>query len=60
MTRPTQKEEKEKEMIHVRLSTDLVRLIDHMAVDARKYRNEMVEQLLREAVEGNGGARQYA
>jgi predicted transcriptional regulator len=53
-------EKEEKEMVHVRLSADLVRLIDHMAVDARKYRNEMMEQLLRQAVEGSDSARQYA
>ena len=46
-----------REIVHVRLSSRLVSLIDHMAVDRRQYRNQMVEPLLREILElESGGA----
>ena len=36
-----------REMVHVRLNRELVREIDHLAVDWRMYRHEVMELLLR-------------
>jgi hypothetical protein len=37
-------------LVQVRLPRDLVRLIDHLAVDHECYRVQMVERLLQEAI----------
>lgn len=39
-----------REMVHVRLDGEIVRKIDHLAVDWRVYRNEAVEIVLREGL----------
>lgn len=40
----------DKVQVVVRLDRALVKAIDHLAVDAEMYRQDMVEQLLREAL----------
>lgn len=40
----------DREMVHVRLDAELVKEIDHLAVDWRLYRSEAMERLLHEAV----------
>ena len=39
-----------REMVHVRLDSELVRQIDYLAVDWRMYRSEVMERLLNEAL----------
>ncbi len=39
-----------REMVHVRLDTELVRQIDHFAIDWRMYRADAMERLLRVAI----------
>jgi hypothetical protein len=48
---PKKPDRREREMVHVRLDADLVRRIDHLAVEWRLYRNETMERLLKEAME---------
>lgn len=43
--------EEQKVLVQVRLPKDLVRRIDHLSVDFDLYRAQMIEQLLREALE---------
>ncbi len=39
-----------REMVHVRLDPELVRQIDHFAIDWRMYRADAMERLLRVAI----------
>lgn len=47
---PSASEPIDREMVHVRLDRELVRKIDHLAVDWRMYRNEAIERVLREGL----------
>lgn len=38
-------------LVQIRLSEQLVKEVDHLAVDWGKYRSEAIERLLQEAIE---------
>lgn len=44
-----------KVMVHIRLSKDVLKAVDHLAVEWDTYRGEAIERLLRAALPQSGG-----
>lgn len=50
MKKPETKKTDMRQQVILRLDKDLVKTIDHLAVDAEEYRQQTIERLLRSAV----------